>query len=205
MPYRSPNLKSPTLIEPKTSGEAGFFNQLDATPALIGPVRMPVALDDAHDNDRFILHLRDPRDVLVSMFFSWSYSHPGVNEEWRVQLRERGPDHFALKESQTLLEKYQLYIDDYLSRPSAVLLRYEDFVLDRPQWLDALLVALDIDGGMKRYKRLSNDNPAQKVKSEDKNRHIRKAVPGDYKDKLSPETIATLNDQWRDVLKRLAY
>ena len=29
------------------------------------------------DNYRIILHLRDPRDVLVSMFYSYCYIHPG--------------------------------------------------------------------------------------------------------------------------------
>lgn len=205
-PFYSPNLKTPNLVEPGKNGDANFLKQLDGKTGLVGPVRRPVALTpEAVADDRFILHLRDPRDVLVSMFFSWSYSHPGVNEEWRATLRERGVDYFVLKETPELMERYKLYIDDYLSVQTTTLLRYEDFVLNRLLWLEELLGALNIENGVKRYRRLANDNPAEKIRNEDKMRHIRKALPGDYKDKLQPETIAALNDRWSGILSALDY
>lgn len=205
-PFYSPNAKTPNLIEPETPGDDAFYNQLDGKTGLIGPVRMPVAIPKAaRTADRFILHLRDPRDVLVSMFYSWSYSHPGVNDDYRETIREEGVDQFALKNSMGLKQKYDLYMDDYLSLPQTVFLKYEDFVLDRLRWMEGLLGALEIEDGLKRYRRLANDNPAAKLKDEDKRRHIRKAQPGDYKEKLSPETIAALNHEWGAALKALGY
>lgn len=203
--FHSANLKKATLVEPTVPGDVEFFSQLDGKTGLVGPIRMPVALTKKAPSDKLILHLRDPRDVLVSMFFSWSYSHPGVDEDLRARLRKAGLDEFVLRESAGLKEKYALYVRDYLSLPETVSLKYEDFVLDRPAWLGAFLDACDIDPAQRHYVRLGKDNPAAKVREEDKFSHIRKASPGDYKEKLNAETIATLNADWADILKALDY
>ncbi len=203
--FHSANLKKASLIEPKVPGDVDFFAQLDGKTGLVGPIRMPVALAGKAPGDKLILHLRDPRDVLVSMFFSWSYSHPGVDEDLRARLREKGLDEFVLRESAALKEKYALYVRDYLSLPETVVLKYEDFVLDRPAWLGAFLRACDIDPTQRFYVRLGKDNPAAKVREEDKFSHIRKAAPGDHKEKLKDETIAALNREWGDLLKALNY
>lgn len=205
-PLHSANLKSATLIEPETPGDPSFYDQINGKSGLVGPVRMPVALPEGSaGNDRYILHLRDPRDVLVSMFYSWSYSHPGVNDAYREQLRERGVDDFAQSQSDGLYEKYALYVRDYLSLPQTTLLKYEDFVTDRPMWLRAFLGVAGIDPGQGYYKRMARQNPAAKVREEDVHAHIRKAAPGDYLDKLDAGTIAALNRQWSEILSALEY
>ncbi|MEX6633483.1 sulfotransferase domain-containing protein [Hyphococcus lacteus] len=205
-PLHSANIRTPNLQEPEKPGDENFYHQLGGKTGLVGPVRYPVLIpDDARASDRFILHLRDPRDVLVSMFFSYVYSHPGVDEEWRQRQIERGVDEFVRSESKSLIKRYDLYANEYLSLPNLTFLRYEEFIADRPSWLEKLLNGLGVKDGLKRYRRLANDNPAAKVKREDKTRHIRKATPGDFREKLSPETIARLNSDWSDILKTLGY
>ncbi|MHA7872947.1 MAG: sulfotransferase domain-containing protein [Hyphococcus sp.] len=200
-PLHSANLRRPNMAEPQTPGDPDFLRQLAGKAGLVGPVRMPVALDDAaRARDRFILHLRDPRDVLVSMFYSWSYSHPGVNDDYRAQLREKGVDDFALRQSADLKRKYDLYLSDYLGLPQTTLLAYEEFVLDRPSWLEKFLQAAGAAGGPNRYKRLAQRNPAKQISTENIHAHIRKAAPGDYREKLSLETQHALNEAWGDVL-----
>ena len=204
-PLYSANVKKASLIEPKEPGDADFFDQLDGKTGLVGPIRMPVALTKKAESDRLILHLRDPRDVLVSMYYSWSYSHPGVNEDYRASLREKGVDAFVRRQSAILKKRYAFYVRDYLSLPDTVLLKYEDFVLDRPSWLQALLTACEIDPDQRFYQRLAKDNPAAKVRQEDKYSHIRKAEPGDHRDKLEEKTIAMLNRNWAEILAALGY
>ena len=202
----SANLRRATLTEPTEPGDAEFYQQLIGKTGLVGPVRMPVQLDKNEiKQDRIILHLRDPRDVLVSMFFSWSYSHPGVDDTYREALREKGVNAFALNNSALLKTKYELYISEYLSKPHTTLLRYEDFVLDRPSWLEKFLRASGVKDGIRRYDRLARKNSAEKVRREDVNSHIRKATPGDFREKLDPETINRLNDEWQDILNTLKY
>lgn len=205
-PLHSANLKKANLVEPETAGDPDFYRQLEGKTGLVGPVRMPVAVnEDALKRDRFILHLRDPRDVLVSMFYSWSYSHPGVDDNYRARLREQGVDDFARRESARLKEKYDLYIRGFLSLPQTTFLKYEEFVLDRPSWLRSFLTAAGVDPEQKHYARMAKNNPAANVKKEDIYAHIRKAEPGDYLDKFSGETVSALNDEWRDVLRALNY
>jgi len=205
-PLHSANLRHPNLSEPAAPGDTAFLKQLSGKTGLVGPVRMPVTLDEESlARDRIVLHLRDPRDVLVSMFYSWSYSHPGVNDEYREDLRRKGVDVFARQNSDPLKQKYGLYVRECLPLPKARLLRYEDFVLDRRRWLEIFLEAAGVPDGMKRYARLAKKNPADDVQEENVHAHIRKAAPGDHKEKLSDETIDWLNEQWRDLLAALDY
>lgn len=205
-PFHSANLKRATLVEPAKPGDPDFCRQLEGKTGLVGPVRMPVEINgDGFERDRFILHLRDPRDVLVSMFYSWSYSHPGINDAYREELRAKGVNEFAVHNSPALKTKYELYVRDLLSMPRINLLRYEDFVLDRPRWLEQFLNAAGVEDGLRRYGRLAKKNPAEKVQVEDINAHIRKATPGDYREKLAPETIAMLDNEWDDILRALEY
>ena len=65
---------------------------------LFGPVRFFVPRE-ALDEASVILHLRDPRDVLVSMFFSYCYMHAGEIEAhtgYRKEVAEAGIDRFVL-------------------------------------------------------------------------------------------------------------
>ncbi len=200
----SANLKRATLVEPTEPGDPTFCQQLVGKTGLVGPVRMPVTLNEV-ERDRIILHLRDPRDVLVSMYFSWSYSHPGVNDSYREELREKGVNAFVRNNSPLLKTKYEMYLRDYLPKKQTTLLRYEDFVLDRSRWLEKFLAATGITDGLNRYGRLAKKNTAEKVQQEDINAHIRKATPGDFREKLDPETIVALNSDWRHILDSFNY
>src|SRR6266446_10014669 len=77
-----------------------------------GPIRFFVptkALDEAS----VILHLRDPRDVLVSMFYSYCYMHAGEIERdtgYRKAVAEAGIDRFVLD---MVGEAFYTYRGDY--------------------------------------------------------------------------------------------
>ncbi|MBT8472145.1 MAG: sulfotransferase domain-containing protein, partial [Marinicaulis sp.] len=172
----------------------------------VGPVRLPVPVEGLlAEVDKVIIHLRDPRDVLVSMFFSWVYSHPGVDEGVRERHQEHGIERFVMHEAIALKEKYQLYIDNYLSLPQSTLLRYEDFVLDRPAWLQSFLEAAGANPDRGRYRKLASVNHAAGVTEENVRAHIRKAAPGDHREKLEKSTIEKLNRRLESVLTALDY
>ena len=63
-----------------------------------GPIRFFVPTK-AIDEASIILHLRDPRDVLVSMFYSYCFMHAGEIEAhtgYRKEVAEAGIDRFVL-------------------------------------------------------------------------------------------------------------
>jgi hypothetical protein len=181
-----------------------FFGPFRAdTAALVGGVR----------GLRPIVHVRDVRDCIVSMFFSQGYSHRLAGEGKvrieQIQLRERvqalsidsyveevlaGNAEFArMVELRSVCEQ----------RRNAVLSRYEEMVGDFPRWIDNLARA----ARLKIPKGLREDllREAEFKVSEDKHSHRRQVWPGDFRRKLAPETQAHLTERYRADLGYFGY
>jgi hypothetical protein len=93
-------------------------------------------------------------------------------------------------------------------------------VLDFSSWLRKFLAGLQLDDAEGAYdfvrSRIEIQNDVTKSVSgghpktirsvrEDVSSHRRKATPGDYKEKLTPETISKLNLRFGEVLDVLGY
>ena len=194
-----------------------------------GPIRFFVpsrALPEAN----ILLHLRDPRDVLTSMFFSYCFMHRGpvpANTGIRKQVAEAGIDKFVLDMSSdvaaqyegdygtggnyreqigNVAERYDRYLRELIGRPNTVVVSYEEMVLDFPSWLGKVVARFELPESEETY-RIVAERYAESVKpvAEDVWSHKRKVVPGDYKEKLLPETIAELNRRFANVLEALGY
>ncbi len=195
-----------------------------------GPIRYFVpsrALPEAH----ILLHLRDPRDVLTSMFFSYCFMHRGPepgNTGRRKEVADAGIDKFVLDMSSAaaakyngdygtggpylehignMAERYDRYLREVIGRPNTLAISYEEMVLDFPSWLRKVVSRFELNDSEETY-RIVAERYAESVKpgaSEDIFSHKRKVVPGDYKEKLQPETIAELNRRLRRVLDALGY
>ena len=146
-----------------------------------------------------VMLVRDPRDALVSEYFSVAHSHslpppsaePGAREQL-LRMREAAQamsvDDFARANAGRMNETLVQYAP-VLADPRLLLLRYEEVVFDkramltavlahfswsiRPRQLDALLERIDV-------------RPA----AEDPHAFIRRVTPGDHREKLSPATLA---------------
>ncbi|MBA3353575.1 MAG: sulfotransferase domain-containing protein, partial [Blastocatellia bacterium] len=177
-----------------------------------------------------ILHLRDPRDVLVSMFFSYCYMHAGEIEAhtgYRKEVAEAGIDRFVLdmvgapfydyrgdygigsrykKHVGTVLDRYQRYLDELLSRPNTTAVSYEEMVLSFPAWLEKIAGAFDLTDP-EETRAVVTERHANSVAAgeEDVWSHKRKVTPGDHREKLKSETIRQLDELFAPVLDRLGY
>ncbi|MEM9888970.1 MAG: sulfotransferase domain-containing protein [Bacteroidota bacterium] len=162
-----------------------------------------------------VLMIRDPRDILVSSYYSTAYSHPvpGKNsnklaafQEKRQETQQMKVDEYAINESEHLLEIYHRYIELLLKQhPTCYVTKYEDMVENHEKWLNDLLAycQLDIDNDLKA--RLLKQNKRLKPKTENINDHMRKGVAGDFLEKLQPQTIGILNAKFAHILERFAY
>ena len=194
-----------------------------------GPLRFFVPTAALGDTN-ILLHLRDPRDVLTSMFFSYCFMHRGpvpANTGVRKQVADAGIDKFVLDMSSEaaahyegdygtggnyrefigdMATRYQRYLDEVIGRPNAVLVSYEEMVLDFPSWLRKVIDCFELENADETY-RIVAERYAETVKPEGENvfSHKRKVVPGDYKEKLQPETIAELNRRFAHALDVLGY
>lgn len=190
-----------------------------------GPIRWFVNVPNMEDYN-VIVHLRDPRDVLVSMFYSYCYSHDGEiegNTGYRKKVSDAGIDNFVLNMTSgkppirrygtgqpllmgNVLERYENYVANLLGRPNVTFIKYEEMVTDFPGWLNKLLLPFDIQNknNITRIFLEACKNEFD-VSNEDIWKHKRRVTPGSHREKLEPETIAELNKRFSNVLVKLNY
>jgi len=209
-----------------------IFNGEDfiaARHGYFGPLRFFVP-SAALASANIIVHLRDPRDVLTSMFFSYCFMHPGeieANTGYRKEVAEAGIDKFVLDMSDenfsrytgdygtgspysryigNVQDRYITYLREIIGKPNAVVISYEEMVLDFRSWLRRFLAVFELPDTDETY-RFVTSRHAETVKpaGEDIWSHKRKVTPGDYKEKLKPETISELNVRFSEVLDALGY
>ena len=193
------------------------------------PVRFFVELPRLESYE-VILHLRDPRDVLVSMFYSYCYIHPGElapNTGYRQAAAARGIDAFVLDQAITgglhypgdygtgghvkdlvgpLPARYRAYMRRLLGKPNVTLVKYERMVADYRGWLTDFIRPFPFADQPRVIEQLVAQSSAFFPKrSADALHHVRHVTPGDYKSKLQPATIGQLDEVFSDVLDALGY
>ena len=216
MTYYSPNLQNNYIPD---EPEASFWKEKSGC---FGPLRWYMEVPHM-DQYNIILNLRDPRDVLVSMFYSYCYSHAGAveaNTGIRKEVADRGIDDFVLTISSgrpaisgygtgptdlagNVLKRYEDYVSNLIGKPNVTFVKYEEMVTDFQSWLAKMTGPFNLPPNPKTNEKEINDLFC--VSQEDKFKHKRKIVPGDYKDKLKPQTIAQLNDRFKTILENLEY
>ena len=195
------------------------WNRADAIGAVVRPGNVYVGFRDAPDaifdtpvfrEGRAILLVRDPRDALVSEYFSNAYSHslPKVGDSSVVAIeRER-----ALRSD---VEAYVLSrIDDLnrtvaryapiLARDNVLIQRYEDVILAKRDWIAAIArhFALAAPAAFVGHVlgwadiRPTTEQPTE---------FVRKVAPGDHLEKLSAAAITEVNRRLDPVWGKLGY
>jgi hypothetical protein len=225
--YHSPNQNNKILNAERLLTDKNFWLNNNGCFA---PIRFFVKVPKIQDYN-IILHLRDPRDVLVSMFYSYCFIHTANIAEASIKHRketaEKGIDEFVLaKCSSKSLEytencgsgrhvehligniprRYNDYINNLLGKNNVTFLKYEEMVTDYQSWINKFIKPFNIENHEKVVSELSaqseNFFPSRTI---DVMSHIRHVTPGDYKNKLKPSTIERLNNIFSLVLDSLDY
>lgn len=161
-----------------------------------------------------VLVVRDPRDALVSAFFSFgpkgSHVLPSKNAAaaesiLKARQSEEGIDidAWVLKHAPGVLRRFTEYTE-IIGKPFVKVFQYETILFAKKEFALAALSHFKYRVHLPLVERLvarQNIIPVE----EDATKHIRKAIPGDHKEKLRPETIAVLSDQFRDVMAKFGY
>jgi len=147
-----------------------------------------------------VLLVRDPRDALVSQFFSYggkyiSHKLPEKGSEVFLQkvkaTEDLTIDEYVLRASQNYLGKLVAYREN-LNFDNVLLCKYEDIYFDKRTFLKEIFQHF----GFEVDSRVVDDVASKhdiRPEVEDPTMHIRKGAPGDHVDKLQPRTIAKLN------------
>lgn len=147
---------------------------------------------------RRIAQVRDPRDMLVSHFYSLAYTHPLPDEperrrdylNMRAQLQETGIDRFALEHADYVASEFRHLRE--LQRGGAKLLRYSEMVTDFPAWAAKAVAPLGAQSAhvAALVERFGHEFSPKKETLE----HKRVMIPGDHEVKLARETVARLDE-----------
>lgn len=153
---------------------------------------------------RKVFMFRDPRDALVSQYYSDAYSHVApagdteasrqhaeMFEKRRAEARDTPIDDYVLKRARSMDQTLRAFAG-LLGDPRCLPLRYEDYVFQKPRLIHKILRHFDwtcppgaIEGLLKQVDEVPE--------SEDPQRFVRRVIPGDHRKKLSPQTINKLN------------
>ena len=176
-----------------------------------GPFRNKLPKVDLNKH-KIILLLRDPRDVLTSLYFSVSYSHfipsKGDFRKHMIQSRQQALrskiDKYALEKAKHYRNIYNYYCNEIIDKDNVLLLKYEDMVEDFGGFISRIINFLGLKIPDKRLKTILAMGDFS-VNKEDIYSHKRQVTPGDHKRKLKYNTIVKLNEIFSDVLERLDY
>lgn len=162
-----------------------------------------------------VLMVRDPRDVLVSGYYSVAYSHPEPaygTEKYKNFLKDKSfaqqatVDEYALAQCERVYETYERYRTLLLNKhPNMYITKYEDMVSNFEEWLQSVAAYCQFELSNELRNQLIEENQQLRPKSEDVNKHIRKGKAGDYKEKLKPETIDAIESKLSPLLAAFGY
>ena len=161
-----------------------------------------------------VFMFRDPRDALVSQYFSDAYSHEipkqeaaGDGREIFLKKREEAKsadiDEWVLEKAGGIRRTLLAYRDT-LADPMCLTMRYEDYVFQKRRMIGKILDHFGWTMEAPQIARLLADIDMV-PDSEDKTRFVRKAIPGDHTAKLKTETIRRLNNKLAEVLTLYDY
>lgn len=181
-----------------------------STGCLYGPLRDYVEIPYLEKYKSLVI-VRDPRDVLVSHYYSIAISHnlPANKSRRREFLVERRRvndmpiDSYALWASPRFKSTYQSYAS--LLQRGATLLRYEDLIADPANWLKSFIEATGLDPSERAIRDLIKLGRFNEKVPENSKNHLRQKHPGDHANKLSRETIRELDLIWRSELSTFRY
>jgi hypothetical protein len=160
--------------------------------------------------NRKVLLIRDPRDILVSRYFSAKLSHPvpEAGEARSRLLSQRAHasrmtvDAYCLSMIDFVRNEYESY-RPLLSTEMRVY-RYEDVIFEKERWLADMLSYFEVELPAETIAEIARVNDIRPRK-ERPMKHIRQVKPGNFRRHLSRRTIETLNRELADILEEFGY
>ena len=173
-----------------------------------------VAASEQFRTARKVFMFRDPRDALVSEYYSDAFSHTVPRADAagdghdlflkkRAEAQATGIDDWVLDKVggiRNTLATYAPVLDD----PTCLVLRYEEFIFQKRRMIAKILDHFGWSVEVLRLARLLEEIDVVPA-AEDHARFVRRVIPGDHAVKLKPETVRRLNHRLEDVMRRYDY
>lgn len=158
-------------------------------------------------NRKTIMLVRDPRDMLVSMYFSMRFSHvepgPGAYRDLflaqRNALADTPIEHFVVDHAQDLNAAIESMLN-LLRHSNIRLYRYEDVIYRKLDWISDIVAFLGLKVSAAAIQAIAAKYD-EMPEGENAHQHFRQGHPGDANRKLDPNTLhrigSILAPQWQ--------
>jgi hypothetical protein len=205
---------TPRVVPEKLVTEAFPVNTIVSPMYISYPVYKSIPKSGPH---KAIFVMRDPRDIIVSWYYSTMYSHLLVGNmarkrEYLSSVPKQQGLLYAIDHMEKAGRFYRLlsWVDGAKQDPSVVLVRYEDLSASGPEALKRLFQELDIRMPEEQlvelldafsFKRLSGRSMGKEnIKS-----HLRKGGSGDWRNHFDEIIQAKFDEVAGDLINRLGY
>jgi hypothetical protein len=156
-----------------------------------------------------IFFVRDPRDILVSQYYSFGYTH-GLSpvdeirekqESKRKRIQGLSLDEYVLENVDAQIRDFETIHELAKICEHSVVLKYEDMVEDFERFSEMLceMISLDRSVVQEIYRR------SRPRTEEDTSLHRRSGRVGGFREKLRSDTIESLNRQLQGILAKFGY
>ncbi|ASQ89737.1 hypothetical protein CHL67_01300 [Prosthecochloris sp. GSB1] len=169
----------------------------------------PASEKDFIENRIAVFLIRDPRDILVSSYYSFGFTHgeSGVGEIGlhqrmrRERIAGRTVDDYVLDAAPVVRANFLKLGELNEACRRSVVLRYEDMIFDWELFTRELTKYLDIGPSVLR-RIYAKSRPRSK---EDRSSHRRSGMPGGFRDTLRGRTVDQLNEILGEALDAHGY
>ena len=160
--------------------------------------------------------VRDPRDVVVSAYFSHLHSHPihGKLGEHRETLQSVSESKGLMLELEGRVHQFRAMLDWNYDDPRILELKMEDVTVDAATYVPQIFEFV----GLGRKQGLSSELLEEVIENrgfaklagrppgeEDATHHYRKGIAGDWVNHFGPEHIEYFKEHYNDLLLKLGY
>lgn len=156
-----------------------------------------------------VFFIRDPRDIIISAYHSFGYTHGfspvkeirGNQEKKQNEIQQKTVDEYALETAPTILKHFQLLDTLNQNCNRSIVLKYEDMIDNWSFFSKRLNKYIHVKKNI--LNQLYEETRPLEIPNETS--HRRSGKTNQYKNQLSPETIKSLNNTFKEILARFNY
>lgn len=185
---------------------------------IICPVR--VTPDNYDENLKYIIHIRNPLDILISQYYSYGYTHPAPSKnepnyekfiKYRKQIQSQTIDEYCLLQSNidhinNIYNSLFNWLKKYKHKENVFISYYDNMYYDFQNWLKNIFDFLSLktyDETLKLFEKEFENSSKEHIKTDIKTnkKHHRSGLSKQYLIELKKTTVDLVISKFSDNIK----